>query len=766
MTKNKHDHAVDIINEKAGHDHDHDHHGKCCDHDHDHDHHGGSASNERKPLPDGAHEYVFMLDELDCPNCAAQIETALSRLPGVLYAEINLISQQLTIAADESFSGDIYGEAVRTVKRFEPEVDVIDTRKKTEAGTEKPSLLKLLTSEKAMYIRFAAGIVLYAAALVVRRTGAPLPAALMLFVPAYIVLGFDVVLGAFTGIIRGRVFDEKFLMTVSTVGAFVIGEYPEAVAVMLFYQIGEFFQSLAVKRSRCSISELMDIRPDSACVLRGGEEMIVPPDTVEVGEIIVVRPGEKIPLDGVVTGGEASLDTRALTGESVPRTAREGSEVLSGCISETGLIRIRTTKRFGESTASKILELVENAAGRKAPTESFISRFARIYTPAVVTAAALLGVLPPLLLGADWSVWIRRCFVFLVISCPCALVVSIPLTFFGGIGAASRKGVLVKGSNYLEALSNVDTVVFDKTGTLTKGEFAVTKLLPADGVSESELLSAAAAAESFSNHPIAVSIRKAFGGRTEGEIKDFRELAGGGVRAELDGKELLAGSARLMKEHGINAGEVTLPGTVVYAAYGGKYLGALVIADEPKPDSAAAVSGLRKLGVRKTVMLTGDVEATAKAAAEAVGVDEYRAGLLPGGKVDIVEKLSRESSSDGKLVFVGDGINDAPVLARADVGIAMGALGSDAAIEAADVVLMNDTPSSLIDAIETAKRTKRLVTQNIVMVLAVKAVILVLGALGIAGMWLAVFGDVGVMVLAVLNSMRVLRGAKGPQRTQ
>ena len=772
--EHKHEHHNHDDHCGCEHKHEHyDHGDHCCDHDHEHhdddhcgcehkhEHHHEHHHHDEKQLPAGAVEQVFLLDELDCPNCAAKIEDALSKTEGILYAEINLLSQQLTVAADDHFSGDLYETALKTVKRYEPEVDLIDTRKKEGGEGEKPSLLKRLTSEKAMYFRFGIGAVLYASGLIASHLGAPLFVYLPLLVAAYSVLGFDVLVGAVTGIIRGRVFDEKFLMTVSTVGAFVIGEYPEAVAVMLFYQIGEFFQSLAVKRSRRSISELMDIRPDSACVLREGKEETVAPDTVRVGEIIVVRPGEKIPLDGIVTEGEALLDTRALTGESLPRQAKAGDEVLSGCISETGLIRIKTTKRFGESTASRILELVENAAGRKAPTENFISRFARVYTPAVVIAAALLGVVPPLVIGGGWAMWIRRCFTFLVISCPCALVVSIPLTFFGGIGAASRRGVLVKGSNYLEALSRVDTVVFDKTGTLTKGKFTVTKLLPADGVTESELLMKAAAAESFSNHPIARSICAAFTGDSLPEVKSFRELAGGGVSAQLDGAELLAGSARLMKERSIDFEPTNEPGTVVYTALGGKYLGALVIADEPKPDSAETITKLHELGVEKTVMLTGDVEAAAKAAAQAIGVEEYHSGLLPGDKVDIVEKLAEsDERTNGKLVFVGDGINDAPVLARADVGIAMGALGSDAAIEAADVVLMNDTPSSLIDAIKTAKRTKRIVTQNIVLVLAVKAIILVLGALGIAGMWMAVFGDVGVMILAVLNSMRILANRK------
>ena len=739
----------------CGHDHEHEHehhHGEHCgcghNHEHDHDHSEKNADGCDKKL-------VFKLDELDCPHCASQIEAELERTEGVEVAEINLVTQQLTIGLAKSFKGDAYKEAVRAVKRFEPEVNVID--ESGEEGGESASLMKKLMSEKAVIVRFIVGAALYATGMCLSYFGgAHVYVYLPVLVAAYAVLGIDVVVGAVRGIFGGRVFDERFLMTVSTVGAFAIGEYPEAVAVMLFYQIGEFFQSLAVKRSRRSISDLMDIRPDSANVLRGGKTIVVSPEGVKVGETIVVKPGERIPLDGVIIDGETALDTRALTGESLPRSAAVGDEVLSGCINESGVIKVRVEKPFGESTASKILDLVENAAGRKAPTENFISVFARYYTPAVVIMAVLLAVVPPLVLGGGWAQWVRRCFVFLVVSCPCALVISIPLTFFGGIGAASKRGVLVKGGNYLEALNYVDTVVFDKTGTLTKGEFKVTKLISEEGVTEDELLRLAAAAEKLSNHPIARSITSAFPGAGELDVKNYKELAGGGVSAELDGEKLCAGSARLMKEQGISVNEVGDAGTIVYISKDKKPLGAVVIADSPKPDSRDTIGRLKELGIKKTLMLTGDVETAAKAAADEIGVDEYHAGLLPADKVGIVEGLL-DSEGKRKVAFVGDGINDAPVLARADVGIAMGALGSDAAIEAADIVLMNDEPSSIAEAVKVAKYTKHIVTQNIVLVLIVKAVILALGALGIAGMWEAVFGDVGVMVLAVLNSMRILR---------
>lgn len=752
--EHKHDHG-------HNHDHAHDHeHGHCGhDHDHNHDHeHKEHSSGPKNKTGKNISEAVFRLDGLDCPHCASQIESELEKKEGIVYAEINLINQELKIGTVKGKNGDLLETAKKAVKKFEPGVDVIDDRN-GEKDEKKASLAKKLTSEKAMYIRFGVGTALYAAGFAMSLSGKlDLAAYLPVLIASYIILGGDVVIGAVKNILSGRVFDEKFLMTVSTIGAFAIGEYPEAVAVMLFYQIGEFFQSLAVKRSRRSISDLMDIRPDSANLCKDGEITVVSPENVQVGDIIVVKPGEKIPLDGEIIEGETSLDTRALTGESVPRRAVTGDSVLSGCINETGAVKIKVTKAFGESTSSKILDLVENAAGRKAPTENFISVFARYYTPVVVILAVLLAVVPPLILHGGWTEWIRRCFVFLVISCPCALVISIPLTFFGGIGAASKKGVLVKGSNYLEALNYVDTIVFDKTGTLTKGVFKVTKLLPSDGVTENELLEYAAAAEKMSTHPIARSIAAQYGGNADNlDVTNYREIPGHGVSAEFEGKKLLAGSGKLMSENKVTYKPVNDYGTVVYVAAEEKLLGSIVIADEIKPTSAEAVSQLHELGVSRAVMLTGDNNDTAKAVAELTGMDEFYSELLPAQKVEKLENLFESSSDGGKIAFVGDGINDAPVLARADVGAAMGALGSDAAIEAADIVLMKDDPSSLADAIKIARYTKHIVTQNIVIVLAVKVIILALGALGLAGMWEAVFGDVGIMIIAVLNSMRILR---------
>ncbi|MBQ3815472.1 MAG: cadmium-translocating P-type ATPase [Clostridia bacterium] len=583
----------------------------------------------------------------------------------------------------------------------------------------------------------------------------PFAARLGIFIAAYLILGYDVLFSAVRNLFHGELFDECFLMTVSTLGAFAIGEYPEAVAVMLFYQIGELFQDVAVDRSRDSITALMDIRPDSASVLRGGEWVTVSPDEVAVGETIRVKPGERVPLDGVVTDGISSVDTRALTGESVPQTWRAGDAALSGCVAENGVLTITVTKEAGESTAAKILELMQSAAEKKAPAENFITKFAKIYTPAVCLVAVLLAVVPPLLFDGSWTEWIRRGCVTLAISCPCALVISIPLTFFGGIGAASKKGVLVKGSAYLEALADADTVVFDKTGTLTEGAFAVTGILPAGAVSEEELLSLAAHAEAVSNHPIARSILDAYGRPVpDGEIADAREIAGRGVSCVWQGKTILAGNAALMAENGIDAPRLTAPGTVVHTAADGTYCGALVIEDRIKEDASEALRELEALGVKRIAMLTGDRREAAESVAGALGVKDVKSGLLPADKVSCLE----EYMADGKkTVFVGDGINDAPVLARADVGAAMGALGSDAAIGAADIVLMKDRPSALCDAIRVSKRTKRIVTENIAFAIGVKLVFILLGAFGLIGMWAAVFGDVGVMLLAVLNAMRILR---------
>ena len=613
--------------------------------------------------------------------------------------------------------------------------------------------------DKKRTIRLAVGAVVYAIGMAL-TVFAKLPtlAELAFLIVAYVILGWDVVWQAVKNITRGQVFDEHFLMSVSTIGAFAIGEYPEAVAVMLFYQVGEFFQSLAVKRSRKSISDLMDICPDSATVKRNGVLQVVSPESVAVDEIIVVKPGEKIPLDGIVVDGESMLDTKALTGESVPRSIRKGDEALSGCINQSGLLTLKVTKSFGESTVSKITDLVENASARKAPTENFITTFARYYTPVVVGMAAVLAIIPPLVLGGGWSEWLRRGFVFLIVSCPCALVISIPLTFFGGIGAASKRGVLVKGSNYLEALNKVSVVVFDKTGTLTKGVFEVANIIPAAGYQKEQVLEYAAQAESYSNHPIAKSILATYGKPIDQkQFSDFEEISGHGISVMVQGKKVLAGNSKLMESEKIAYAACDAAGTKFYVAADGSYVGCILIADEVKPDSKCAIAELKKIGVEKTVMLTGDDERIGKSVADELGLDAYYAQLLPDQKVEKLEMLDKQKRQGSKLAFVGDGINDAPVLARADVGIAMGGLGSDAAIEAADVVLMTDEPSKLVEAIDVAKATKRIVMQNIVIALGIKSVFLVLGALGMAGMWEAVFGDVGVTIIAVLNAMRILK---------
>ena len=591
----------------------------------------------------------------------------------------------------------------------------------------------------------------------------PTPVELLLYLIPYFVVGKDVLRKAIKGIKNRQPFDECFLMAVATVGAFALGDYVEGCAVILFYQIGELFQSVAVGKSRQSISSLMDIRPDYANVEdEDGKLEQVDPDDVEVGTVIVVQPGERVPIDGVIVEGTSALNTAALTGESLPRDVQTGDEVISGCVNMTGLLKVRTTKEFGESTVSKILDLVENSSMKKARAENFITRFARVYTPAVCYGALALAFLPPivlLLMGqpARFGDWIYRALTFLVISCPCALVISIPLSFFGGIGGASACGILVKGSTYLEELARTGIVVFDKTGTLTQGTFKVTGVHPADGITDEQLVEAAALAESWSKHPISLSIKAAYGKEIDSaRVTDVEELGGHGVTAKVDGKPVAAGNARLMERLGLSAPAVSETGTVVHVAIDGRYAGCLIIADVVKPHSAEAIRALKAAGVRKTVMLTGDAEPVAKAVSAQLGLDEYHAGLLPGDKVDQIETLIAAKKSKENLAFVGDGINDAPVLSRADVGIAMGALGSDAAIEAADVVLMDDDPAKIALAMRIARRTLRIVYENIVFALAVKFACLLLGAIGMASMWTAIFADVGVMVIAVLNATRAL----------
>lgn len=623
---------------------------------------------------------------------------------------------------------------------------------------------KLTKKQKKMTIRIIIALALLAViAVTLHFIELPWWAELILYAIPYAIAGYDVLKTAFINLIHGQIFDEKFLMMVATVGAFGTGEYPEASAVMLFYQVGELFQSIAVGRSRKSIAKLMDIRPDSATVIRDGEEIEVSPEDVEVGEIIIVKPGEKIPLDGVITEGESSVNQAALTGESAPVDKAYSDNVISGTLNLTGVIKVRTTSTFGQSTVSKILELVENASDKKAKVENFITKFARYYTPAVVIAALLLAVIPPLFLGIGnweiWKTWLTRACVFLVVSCPCALVVSVPLSFFGGIGGASKDGILIKGAGYMEVLSKIDTVVFDKTGTLTKGVFEVDDVHP-NIVSVAELKDIAACCESFSSHPVAQSIIRAHEGHIDKSlIGDVNEIAGKGVKAVVDGKTYYCGNGQLMDMCGAKWHDCHLTGTIIHVARETdgdiEYLGHIIINDQIKEDSEAAIKELKNVGVKRLVMLTGDKKSVAENVANKLGLTGFFAELLPADKVSKVEELL--STEKGRLAFVGDGINDAPVLMRADCGIAMGAMGSDAAIESADVVLMDDKPSKIADAMKIARKTMRIVWENIIFALGVKAVILILGAFGIANMWIAVFGDVGVLIIAILNAMRCMK---------
>ena len=577
-----------------------------------------------------------------------------------------------------------------------------------------------------------------------------------MFLLSYLTIGGNVIKTAVVNIARGQVFDENFLMTIASLGAFFVGEAPEAVAVMLFYQVGECFQSYAVNRSRKSITDLMNIKPDYAVVIRDGKEEEIEPSEAKIGEIVLVKPGERIPLDGVLLEGNTALDTVALTGESIPRDVREGDTVLSGCVNISGVIKMRVEKEYGQSTVAKILELVENATDKKSKSENFISKFARYYTPAVVISAVLLAIIPPVILSQSFEVWIYRALTFLVTSCPCALVISIPLSFFGGIGGASMAGILVKGSNYIETISKVDTVVMDKTGTLTKGIFAVQSVVPCGNTDKAVLLELAALGEAYSNHPIASSLKDAYGKEIDHNfLNNVQEVAGYGVKSVYKEKELLVGNFKLMQQEKISCDEADESGTLVYVAYDKQYQGHIVIADELKQDAKDAISKMKACGIKKIVMLTGDNEETAKAVAEQLGITEYHAQLLPGDKVRLFEEIMEKA--DGKIAFVGDGINDAPVLARADVGIAMGGLGSDAAIEAADIVIMNDEPSKIAKMVAIARKTLAIVKENIVFAIGIKVAILILAAIGIANMWLAVFADVGVAALAILNAMRTLK---------
>ena len=621
----------------------------------------------------------------------------------------------------------------------------------------------MMKKQKIMLYRIIAAAVIYVPLFVLEHMGklefqSEIPVQFLLFMIPYLIVGWDIIYRAVRNISHGQVFDENFLMCIATFGALGVKEYSEAVAVMLFYQIGELFQSYAVNRSRQSISAMMDICPEYANIEEDGKLKQVDPDDVEIGTEIVIKAGERVPLDGVVVSGTSFVDTSALTGESVPREVTEGSEIISGCVNGSGLLKVRTTKEFDDSTVAKILELVENASSKKAHVENFITKFAKYYTPIVVCAAVVLAFLPPIILGGGFAEWIQRACIFLVISCPCALVISVPLGFFGGIGAASKQGVLVKGSNYLEALSEMKTIVFDKTGTLTKGEFVVSEVIP-NGWEKEGLLEVAALAEGYSDHPISAALKKAYEEAELGElsmdrVEQAEEIAGHGIKAKIDGRVVYAGNAKLMEEKGVEYEPCTVPGTVVYLAAEKEFLGTIVISDTVKPEAKRAIAQLKQSGVKKTVMLTGDRKDVGEAVAESLGIDEVYTDLLPGDKVDKVEALLGELGEKEKLGFVGDGINDAPVLSRADIGIAMGSMGSDAAIEAADVVLMDDNILKISSIMRIAGKTLQIVHQNIVFALGVKVLVLILGALGMANMWEAVFADVGVSVIAILNSMR------------
>lgn len=697
----------------------------------------------------------ILLEGLCCANCAAKIEYEINELEGV-KAYMNFINKILTIETD-SYDGALQEKIKVIVQKHEPIVRVIfqgtmDQTKPNFSNDDEPKEGNL---QKKLLIKLVIGGALFAAGILFNFENW---LELILFLVSYIVVGGDVVWRAIKGIAKGQVFSEHFLMSIATIGAFLIGDYAEGVAVMIFYLVGEIFQDKAVDHSRKSISALMNIRPDYANLISGDELKKVSPEAVNIGDMIVVKPGEKIPLDGRVIEGFSMVDTSALTGESIPRELEPGNDALSGYINKNGVLTIEVTKDFDDSTVSKILDMVQNASRRKAPTEKFITKFAGYYTPVVVFSAMALAIIPPLVIpGAGFSDWLYRALVFLVVSCPCALVISIPLGFFGGIGGASKRGILIKGSNYLEALTDVETVVFDKTGTLTKGIFKVTEINPQNEFTNEELIKYAAYAESYSNHPIATSIMKAYTNEIDQKsIENHQEIPGHGIKVTVGGKEVLAGNNRLMDSEKIIYNDVETLGTVLHIAINHHYAGNIIISDEVKEDSAQAIKALKALGIKKTVMLTGDLKTVGDKIGKQLGLDEVYSELLPGDKVDKLELLEIKKSPKGKLAFVGDGINDAPVLARADIGIAMGGLGSDAAIEAADIVIMNDEPSQIVTAIKIAKKTRNIVMQNIVFALGIKAIFLVLSTFGLATMWQAVFADTGVTLIAVFNAMRAL----------
>lgn len=698
---------------------------------------------------------VCSIDGLDCANCAAKIEVQLNKTDGIQEARVDFLSRKLTLSLSSlSNKDEMIQKTQKIIDKIEPGVKIHEMSKEDHDDDHDHNHGEGVNLKEML--RLIVGTLIFIGVLFVNKESIFY---LPMFIVSYILIGGEVVYRAFRNILRGKVFDENFLLTIATIGAFTIGEYPEAVAVMLFYQVGELFQDLAVNRSRRSIKKLMSIRPDVANVKKGDEVLEIKVEEVNVDDIIVIKPGERVPLDGIILEGDSSLDTKALTGESVPMNVTVGEQVLSGCININGLLTVKVTKLASESTVAKVLELVETATTKKAPTEKFITKFARVYTPIVTLSAVLLAIIPPLFIqGATFEEWLYRALIFLVISCPCALVVSIPLGFFGGIGAASKNGILVKGGNYLEALNDIEIAVFDKTGTLTEGSFKVTQVNTVNNISKDELLEKTAYVESFSNHPIALSVVKEYNKRINQEIvSDVKEISGHGIKAKVNTDEVLVGNARLMNRENISFEESSALGSILYIAINSKYAGNIVVSDQIKKDSKEAIKLLKALGVKRTVMLTGDKRAVATSVGKELGLDEVHAELLPEDKLNKVEELLKHKSKRGKLFFVGDGINDTPVLARADIGIAMGGLGADAAIDVADVVIMTDEPSKIATAVKVAKRTRKIVWQNIIFALGVKAFFLILGAFGIATMWEAVIADVGVSLIAILNAMRVLK---------
>lgn len=698
----------------------------------------------------------FILEGLNCANCANKIEKKTRDINGVDSATMDFISKKLKVQIKSDNNSDKISNEIKTiVNELEPHVRVIEKESLSHSHEHDHSHGNV---EKSQVAKIILAVILYLIPIILKLEGS---SRFILFFVSYIVVGGEILLRAARNISKGQIFDENFLMALATIGAFAIGEYPEGVAVMLFYQIGELFQDMAVGHSRKSIKSLLDIRPDYANLKEGESIRKVEPAEVKVGDYIIVKPGEKIPLDGIVIEGNSTVDTSNITGENVPRSISSGDSVLSGFVNNQGLLTIEVSKEFGESTVSKILDLVENASGKKAPTENFITVFARYYTPIVVISALVIAFIPPLLFNLSLSDWIYRALIFLVISCPCALVISIPLGFFGGIGGASKTGILIKGGNYLEALNQVDTIVMDKTGTLTKGVFKVAEIEAVEDFTEDEVLEYAAFGEAFSNHPIGKSIIEAYGKDIDNKsIENYKEISGKGIKAEINGDEIIVGNKRIFEDEGISVEDKKSFGTIVYVSKNNKYIGNIIISDEIKEDAKETISQFKELGIKETIMLSGDNKLVANEVGKSLGIDGVYGELLPQDKVSILEKIMDEKGREGKVAFVGDGVNDAPVLARADVGIAMGGLGSDAAIEAADIVIMTDEPKKISTGIKISKRTKKIVTQNIIFALGVKLIVLILGAFGVATMWEAVFADVGVSIIAILNSMRALKVEK------